>query len=345
MIPIINGHIIAPHDFGSIDSVVTAQIRIKKGEARAILPGELETYPFYESVKSRSRSFDLARRERVDSILEKHINRDTRFDDRKLRFSGCSFLPSPEPAGENVLEIAFGPSHFEEHLATNNRCLQDANFYARLAAVGQRDFNDPFAYLANNLAMNAVLRTSDDRYMLGLRSKSQRFYPGYWHNIGGFYEASQLDLFDLEDNGQAIVRTFKERMLKELMQEAKVQPESVSSLRMIAITYGLSSVDINYDARTDADSEYIIRTGHFKAKDQDEHTGFRGVTFGELVDVLEGKKILDLQEGVVEKPSSQNREFTKVVPLGLGGLLVHIGLQDPEALDRIIRAPQHQYPL
>lgn len=346
MIPIPNGQIILPESlkFG-LDSVANGRISVGKGKVKALTEKEVQNHNFYEAVdvkylRSRKysphREFDQAKRERIESILGRHINKDPRFDDRKLRFDSEIILSS----NPSMIRLYFGPSHFLEHLATNNRCLQDPVFYARLVREGMISYNDPYAYLANNLAMNVVLKAGDNKYLLGLRSKTQRFFPETWHNIGGFYEAGDFSLFDKGDDGKAVLKSFEDRIVKEMEEEAAISQKEISNLRLIGLTFGLSSVDLNYEAEVQADSSHIINKGHFKGEDKDEHSGFISVTFGELVDVLEGKKCLEIKDGVVPAGS---RPPTKIVPLGLGGLLVHVGLQDRDALNQIIKAPQYLF--
>lgn len=352
MIYIPDGHIIVPQKVDDIDTVVTSTIQVIRGDAKAVTASEL-FLPYYGGLqkvfdsgdlkkkvapKDRGdRNFDHAVKQRIVWAIDQgHINKGE-FDDQKLRFDGCSFekgILGPR------ITLRFGPSHFLEHLATNHKGMLDSAFYGRLTAKGQKDFGDDRAYFADNLAVNVVLKASDGKYVIGLRSQKQRFWPGRWHNIGGFY-VPRFELFDRDDQGKSLLESFADRMLTEMTQEAAIKKSDISNLRLIGVSFGQSSFDLNYDAQVSTDSDYIRSKGHFKAKDADEHTGFYGVTFGELVDVLAGKKLLDLNGGVVDRPSKE--EPSKFVPIGLGGLLIHVGLQDKDALNHILDQPQYNF--
>jgi len=345
MINIPNGHIIVPESVDGINAVVSApSIIIKKGRARAVTAGDLSTYKFYGGIQSPvSSDFDTAVRERVLWAGEQgliglvHDPKNRKFDDRKFRFDRYSF------GRDGSITLRFGPSHFPEHEATNVRALYDPAFHGRLMMKGQMDFNDPMAYFANAVAVDVVVETSDDLIIIGKRSSSRSpLYPGYWHNIGGFTEP-KYELFDLPDDGQKALAHFRQSMFQEMIQEASITESDVARMDLIGATYGISSVDLNYQAKVNATAEHIKMNGFYAAADKGQHKGFVAVDFGILVDVLAGKKTFDLTDptGAValQKPINNN-----MVPLGRGGLLIYVGLKDKDALKHILDQPQYRFP-
>ena len=353
MIRIPDGHIIVPESIETLNSVVSTEVAIKKGLAKAVTTPELflpyngglvkandsgELKNLGDPKKRVNRDFDAALQQRINWAIEHgYINKGA-FDDRKLRFDGFTYT---DTLTGKLLEFRFGPSHFLEHLSTNHQGMLDGAMYGRLTAKGQRNFKDERAYFADNLAENVVLKASDGRYVLGLRSPKQRFWPGRWHNIGGFY-VPRFELFEADDQGRSVLESFADLMYAELNEEAAIERKDVKHLRLIGVSYGMSSVDLNYDSEVEADSEYISTKGHFKAKDADEHTGLIGVSFSDLCDVLAGKKLLDLKAegGVI--PCPEKAGPSKFVPIGLAGLLVHVGLQDPDRLKYILDQSQYK---
>lgn len=344
MIHLPNGYIISPESVDDITRVVNARICVEKGSARAVHSDEL-AQAFYGGVNIRdgnvSRDFNTAFRERLAWAVENgHINKDNKFNDRKLRFDRHEWC-------DDQLSIFLGPSHFLEHIITNEKCIEGTDFfdnqtYKIMQLNGEREYRDPNAYLANLLAVNVVLTDAAGRIILGKRSENRKLWSGYWHNVGGFYDFSQPELFDGRGTGESLLLHFVKHMKLECMEEVHLQEAHISRISPIGITFGFTSVDINYHTElSNIDAEDVIR-GHSKSIDSYEHTGFTHVSLGDLVDVLTGKKDLSLAaRGAVPRTRNYDtiNNYTPIVPQGLGGLLVYIGMRDQEALTKVLATP------
>ena len=351
MITIPRGYILLPHSAENIFELANAHsIVMSPGSAKAISYEELSTKGYYGGVREAlisklgrdlapgdeahaSKDFDTALEQRLDwAVANKEINKG-QFDDRKLRFANYASI-------SNVIRLWFGPSHFEEHAASNIKSINDLDFRQTLLEKGVKNYNDKFAYFAGNLALNCVVLTTEtdgsQRILLGKRSAQQRLYPGFWHNIGGFADSKDILPLLKSNNSPGVRNAFQNAMKKELLEEAAIAESDLVSIREIGVSYGWSSFDINYLAKVTSPADYICTKGHFKGKDKEEHSGFISTDFGGLVDVLEGKKVFTLQ-GV--KPSEGTP--SDIVPIGLGGMLIYVGMQDMDALTRVLSSPQY----
>ena len=282
--------------------------------------------------------------------------------DRKLRFDG--FTLRNLVTGGQCLDLRFGPSHFKELLTTNYEGMKDPAVYGRLTAKGQRNFKDERAYFADCLGMNVVLKTSDEQYLLFVRPPSIQLWPARWNNIGCLY-VPDFSLFEdkrlhipMPENAkeyaagikelskgheavsQRLISSFAYRILTEIQKVAGINVDEVKNLRLIGISYGMSSVDLNYEAETTVDQEYLIEKWLNRTNSNAlEFISFR--SFGELVDIVQGKKALS-PFGNEAVPSDGNLPFTQFVPTGLAGLLIHIGLNEKDALEKILKTPAYQ---
>ncbi|MBI4448422.1 hypothetical protein HY641_00150 [Candidatus Woesearchaeota archaeon] len=355
MYPIPRGFVILPESPQSLDDVLNAtEIRMAPGQAKAVTFEELQSKGYYGGVREQlkaklgrdlqpgdeklvSRDFNTALEERLNwAVANKEINKG-QFDDRKLRFAGY------EKDGSQIT-LYFGPSHFEEHVASNVKSINDLEFRKQLLDKGVSEYKDQFAYYAGNLALNCVIVTSEpdgsEKVLVGLRAPSQRLYPGFWHNVGGFADsASILPLLQSGDS-KGVREAFTNAMRRELLEEATVTQDDVIQIREIGLSYGWSSFDINYMAKIKSSAEHVCTKGHFKGKDKGEHSGFVGLTFDDLVAVLAGDKVLDVKQGAV--PRSGGVGPSDFVPIGMAGLLTYVGLKDQAKLQYILSKPQYQ---
>lgn len=143
-----------------------------------------------------------------------------------------------------------------------------------------------------------------------------------------------------------ILTALTKRVEIELTEELGLGPKILAGMRMkqIGVSYGISSVDFNYEARLELDSHKIWGGRGFQGE-KPELSGFATVTFGELVDVLSGKKVLSHEdiEYVARRPHRSTTPQTLFAPTGLAGLLIHVGLKDKDALKSILATPQYQF--
>ncbi|MEK6874775.1 MAG: hypothetical protein AABX52_03435 [Nanoarchaeota archaeon] len=355
MISIPRGFILLPVDCDDLYEVSNAPlIKFSSGKAKAVTFEELIQKSYYGGVRQALRQklhrdivegdeylvpldFNTVLEQRIEwALSNKEINKG-KFDDRKLRFSGYD-------KRDNNICLYLGPSHFEEHAATNIKSISDLSFREELLKKGVRDYGDQFAYFADNLALNCVVLTSEqdgsERVLIGKRSAQQRSYPGFWHNIGGF--ADSKDIFPLlqANDSDGIRSALGAAMKKELLEEAAIADNDLVSIKEIGVSYGWNSFDINYIAKITSPADYVCTKGHFKSKDKEEHSGFISTTFEDHVAVLAGDSIFDSKDGVIKRPA--DAAPSDVVPIGLGGLLIYIGQRDEESLHRILSSPQYR---
>lgn len=261
-------------------------ISITPGLARAILPEEVEKggkhfRDYYQWVSnpmnSSSREYKTALVERIQKPLENDIlvvrNDDgsTKFDDRKIRFSGYTF--DGRYQGEDEYTIRVGPTHFGELQSVDKVAVNDLEFREKVMNLGVEKYKDERAYLANVLSVSALPITKDNEPILFKRSSKAELYPSHWHIIGRQLDPDE-DNYDLFSGSYASDRfrnLLRSNMEREILEEMAINPNEVN-LKLRMLTAGIN-IGFDYFAKIDLSSEEILnRISH--AKDKKEHDDF-----------------------------------------------------------------------
>jgi len=244
-----------------------SRINVEKGLAKALLPQELEGLKKHDSEITGVRDYDIAYKERIKILRKKGLlvvkNTDggIKFDDRKLRFSRLS-LDDVTPT------IYVAPSTYGEMETCDNSALSDKKFFNRLTEMGNKNYNDAFAYFASCFAVNGVPITNEGYIHIFKRGTKTNDYPGYWHVIGGMLDMD-FELFNQGDPGENLLNNANLCMKKEYFEETGVKKIDLSLTGMTRNIPG--TVDFNYIANLPMSSAEFLKSTQ-TAKDGWEHT-------------------------------------------------------------------------
>ncbi len=215
----------------SLDDII-----IEPGLAKAVHPTE-KGKPYYQWLETGARDYQTALRERIALPMQNGMLVG-KFDDRKYRLDSAR-----KDASSNKWIVRIGPTHFGEMEATAFSLASDAERFADLIRAGAETFEDPFAYFAKGIAVNAVPVTSDGYAHVFKRGPKVK-RPGWWHDLGGMLD-SDLSIFEKPDPSAE----FRERLKRVLLGEFK---EEMGAGNVDLIFTGLA-----YDALATADFTFI----------------------------------------------------------------------------------------
>ena len=337
MIGIPGGLILVPDSVSSLHVPTTVgSVRVCPGLAKALTDEDLKQ-PWCQGVArtgeipaSEHRDFDVAVRDRLRWAVRRGLlGRGARWDDRKFRFHSAG-LAGAGARRELVLEL--GPSHFPEHLASNGRAMADPLFRDQLLALGSQKYGDPFAYYANCLAVNVVVRTADDMYVIGIRAGSQRFFPGRAHAIGGFVDAIGIEEVTAEEFERESLGLVERAAARELFEELGLEAAALSDYEILGVSLGPSSVDVNLSVECLLAGEEVMRRAS-SAEDRSEHHAVTVVSLPELVNML--CAVVNVAGDGGGRALTETCTF---VPTGFAGFLLHVARRDAAGMRRILLA-------
>jgi 8-oxo-dGTP pyrophosphatase MutT (NUDIX family) len=139
--------------------------------------------------------------------------------ERAAAATGCSLFPGPlcrlirYQRDSSRFQLQLGPTDYREYLGTSRNWIRISQ---------QFPGNGVTRYLANPLAVCAVVHTTDRKLVLARRSSRTMEHPGYWHFPAGHVDPRQ-HLFG------ARVNVFK-AALDELFEETGCQGELGSTV-------------------------------------------------------------------------------------------------------------------
>jgi len=234
----------------SLDDIV-----IEQGLAKAVHPTELSA-PYYQWLETGARDYPTAMRERITLPIQ-HGMLVGKFDDRKYRLDSVR-----KDADSNKYIVSIGPTHFGEMEATAFSLANDAERFAELIRAGVETFEDPFAYFARGIAVNAVPVTSEGYAHVFKRGPKVK-RPGWWHDLGGMLDCD-LSIFDKADPSAE----FRERLKRVMLGEFKEE--------MGASNANLVFTGLAYDALATADFTFVA----YLPVTSDEFIAGRGLAAG-----------------------------------------------------------------
>lgn len=159
-------------------------------------------------------------------------------------------------AGDEI-ELLLGPTTFREFVGTN---LFNAEAVAAECPGG----------LADALGVSAAVICADHVLVFGRRGGNVAFHAGHLHTIGGLVERADVDC-DARCDLFAV-------MLRELREEAGVQPEEVAEIRLLGLIRDrdLQQPEAIFGVWLLISSKELLSRFHVEAVDQ-EHSGLESL--------------------------------------------------------------------
>jgi len=187
-------------------------------------------------------------------------------------------LSSHNELASGQIELELGPTDYRELTGTNVEAGKNPDYMEELIQRGLKKYSDKYAYFSNTLGICSVVKTSDKKIILGLRSDTVGEYPRCWHTIGGHpnpmhYQPTKADLFD--------------SMVREITGELGVDPDEIKNLRLIGIARNnrTKKPELLFQSKVSANF-YDIKERRIK-DEKDEHLTFFGIeSLEELIDFL-----------------------------------------------------------
>ena len=238
----------------------TIGYRVEKGPAMVVHPS-LQSLDCYPPNATFERGYDTAHHERIEQAMQQGLlNKNPRFNDRKPRYGGMRKV-------NGVPVFSIGPSHFVEAQKTNIATVNNARLYAELRERGQDEFDDPTAYFANTMALNAVLR-SKEGYAMIFRRGDVEIFPHHWHVIGEMFD-TDFSFWDMKDPSVQFRYNTISVMRAGFQDEVGIESSDIH-LKLTGIADGLATTDITYRASTTLPIAEIIERWK-QAKDAADH--------------------------------------------------------------------------
>ncbi len=131
--------------------------------------------------------------------------------------------------------LSIGPTTWQESKRTLGRMLNDQKYSKRLLEIGEKEFANPRATIANNIVVIANIIPADEKFILFKRSEKVQTYPGFLSHIAG--RLSGKFLYQFETEGISKTATFlnaaKQQVYGEVQEELSVTPVEICLTHVI----------------------------------------------------------------------------------------------------------------